>query len=435
MNPLDRPLTRRSFLRRSGTAAGVTVAAASFPAILRGAVDSKPLKVALVGCGGRGSGAANQALKADPGAQLVYMADAFADRLDTSLNNLRATFKDQPEKVKVTPETSFVGLDGIDKVLATDVDVVILTTPPGFRPEYFEKTVKAGKHAFVEKPIAVDAPGYRRFMEAARLSKEKGLGVQSGFCWRSHYLERETYKRVLGGDMGQIQAAHGTYLASTPWVKERKPEWSDLEWQLRNWLHHTWLSGDHIVEQAIHTVDKICWAFNDATPLSAQGMGGRQQRVEEQYGNQWDHFSVVFDFGEERRGFFMCRQMAGCWGDVSDYVYGTKGILNKKSGTRANIRFADGNAWKYEGEKNDMYQTEHDEFFASLRAGKPVNFAEKLAHSTMVGILGRMAAYTGQPVTWEDAIKSKEVLGPDKLDWKMALPVQPVAMPGRTKFA
>jgi hypothetical protein len=143
----------------------------------------------------------------------------------------------------------------------------------------------------------------------------------------------------------------------------------------------------------------------------------------------------VFDFGEERRGFFMCRQMAGCWGDVSDYVYGTKGILNKKSGTRANIRFADGNSWKYDGPKNDMYQTEHDEFFASLRAGKPVNFAEKLAHSTMVGILGRMAAYTGQPVTWEDAIKSQEVLGPDKLDWKMALPVQPVAMPGRTKFA
>ncbi len=408
--------------------------AASFPAVLRGAADTKPIKVALVGCGGRGSGAANQALKADPGAQLVAMADAFQDRLDTSLKNLQATFKDQPEKVKVTPETSFVGLDSIDKVLATDVDVVILTTPPGFRPEYFEKCVKAGKHTFVEKPIAVDAPGYRRFMESARLSKEKGLGVQSGFCWRAHYLERETYKRVLGGDLGTIQAAHGTYLASTPWVKERKEGWSDLEWQLRNWLHHTWLSGDHIVEQAIHTIDKINWAFNDAPPVSAQGMGGRQQRVEEQYGNQWDHFSVVFDFGQERRGFFNCRQMAGCWGDVSDYVYGTKGTLNKKSGSRASIRFADGNSWKYEGEKNDMYQTEHDELFASLRAGKPLNFAEKVAHSTMVGILGRMAAYTGQPVTWEDAIKSKETLGPDKLDWKMDLPVQAVAMPGRTKF-
>jgi predicted dehydrogenase len=178
----------------------------AFPAILRGAVDTKPLKVALVGCGGRGSGAANQALNADPGAQLVYMADAFQDRLDTALKNLQATFKDKPDKVKVTPETSFVGLDSIDKVLASDADVVILTTPPGFRPEYFEKTVKAGKHAFVEKPIAVDAPGYRRFMEAAKLSKEKGLGVQSGFCWRSHYLERETYKRVLGGDMGTIEA-------------------------------------------------------------------------------------------------------------------------------------------------------------------------------------------------------------------------------------
>jgi predicted dehydrogenase len=434
MNPTQHPLSRRSFLGHSAIALGGAVLGA--PAILRGAEDTKPLGVALVGCGGRGSGAAMQALRADKGAQLVAMGDAFKDHLENSLKNLQATFKDTPDKVKVTPETSYIGLDSIDKVLAMpNVDVVILTTPPGFRPEYFEKAVKAGKHVFAEKPIAVDAPGYRRFMEAARISKEKGLGVQSGFCWRSHYLERETYKRVLGGELGEIEAAHGTYLASTPWVKERKPEWKDLEYHLRNWLHNTWLSGDHIVEQAIHTIDNISWAFNDAPPVSAQGMGGRQQRVEDQYGNQWDHFSVVFDFGKERRGFFMCRQQAGTWGDVSDYVYGTKGRLNKKSGSRSSILFADGNTWKYEGEKNDMYQTEHDEFFASIRAGKPLNFADKIAHSTMVGLLGRMAAYTGQPVTWEDAIKSNEVLGPSKLDWNMALPTQPIAMPGRTKYA
>lgn len=425
-------LTRRAFLEKSAAA----VALAGAPHILRGAEDTKPIKVALVGCGGRGSGAAMQALRADSDTQLAAMADAFSDRLDTSLSNLRATFKDEPKKVKVTPETSFVGLDAIDKVLAMpDIDVVILTTPPAFRAEHYEKAVKAGKHAFVEKPIAVDAPGYRRFLDAVKAGKEKGLGLQSGFCWRSHYLEREVFKRVLGGDIGQVLATHGTYLGGTPWTKERKEGWKDLEYHLRNWIHMTWLSGDHLIEQAIHTVDKMCWTFDDANPVSAQGMGGRQQRVEEMYGNQWDHFSVVYDYGDERKGFIMCRQQAGCWGDVSDYVYGTKGSVRKKSGTMAAIKYADGNTWKYDGPKNDMYQTEHDEFFASIRAGKPLNFGEKIAHSTMVGLLGRMAAYTGQPVTWEDAIKSNEKLGPEKLDWDMTLPVQPVAMPGRTKLS
>jgi predicted dehydrogenase len=434
MSPDLAPLSRRSFLKHSSALAGGAVFAAAFPSIVRGAQDTQPIKVALVGCGGRGSGAAMQALKADPGAKLTAMADVFSERIETSLNNLKATFKDQPEKVLVTPETSFAGLDAIDKVVASDVDVVLLATPPGFRPEHFEKCVKAGKHTFCEKPVAVDAPGYRRFMEAARLSKEKNLAVQSGFCWRTDNMEREVHEKILGGELGAIHATYGTYLGGTPWTKERKPEWKDLEYHLRNWLHMTWLSGDHIVEQAIHTIDKICWVFGDAAPVSAHGMGGRQQRIEPEYGNQWDHFSIVFDFDEDRRGFFMCRQQAGCWGDVSDSVYGTKGIVRKKSGTSASIKFTDGNSWRFTGEKNDKYQTEHDELFASIRAGKPVNFAEKMAHSTMVGILGRMAAYTGQPVTWEDAIKSTEKLGPEKLDWEMELPVQPVAMPGRTKF-
>jgi myo-inositol 2-dehydrogenase/D-chiro-inositol 1-dehydrogenase len=436
-SPIDSilSLSRRSFLEKSAAALATTALVGGLPSILRGAEDEKPIKIALVGCGGRGSGACSQALKADKGTVLVAMADAFQDRLDIALSNMKASFKDTPEKVKVTPETSFVGLDAIDKVLAMDVDVVLLCTPPGFRPEHFEKAVRAGKHAFVEKPIAVDGPGYRRFLESAKLSKEKNLGVQSGFCWRSSTMERDVYQRLHGGDLGLVTAAHGTYLGGTPWVKPRQEGWKDLEYHLRNWMHMTWLSGDHLVEQAIHTVDKMCWTFGDADPVSAQGMGGRQQRVEDQYGNQWDHFSVVYDFGEERRGFIMSRQQAGCWGDVSDYVYGTKGTLRKKSGTMAAIKFADGNTWKWEGKKNDMYQTEHDEFFASIRAGKPVNFSDKVAHSTMVGILGRMAAYTGQPVTWEDAIKSTEKLGPDKLDWAMTLPVQPIAMPGRTKFA
>src|SRR5260221_530550 len=334
-NDPDSVFSRRTFIEKSAATLAPTALAGGFPQILRGAEDDKPIKIALVGCGGRGSGACSQALKADKGTVLMAMADAFHDRLDVALNNMRASFKDQPEKVKVTPETSFVGLDAIDKVLATDVDVVLLTTPPGFRAEHFEKCVRAGKHAFVEKPIAVDAPGYRRFMESAKLSKKKGLGVQSGFCWRSHYLQREVYQKIIQGELGQVMAAHGTYLGGTPWVHPRQEGWKDLEYHLRNWIHMTWLSGDHIVEQAIHTVDKMSWVFGDADPVSAQGMGGRQQRVEDQYGNQWDHFSIVYDYGDERRGFIMCRQQAGCWGDVSDYVYGTKGTLRKKRGSMA----------------------------------------------------------------------------------------------------
>lgn len=433
-NEFDSRLSRRSFLSKSALA-GATVAS-GFPMI--GRADVKPdqkLKIALVGCGGRGTGAANQALNADKNIALVAMADAFSDRLDTSLTNLKKT---QGDKVQVDDAHKFVGLDGIDKVLAMpEIDVVLLTTPPGFRPEYFEKTVKAGKHAFCEKPIATDAPGVRRFLAAAEESKKKGLGCQSGFCWRSHYMERETYKRIQDGAIGDVRAAHGTYLGGTPWVKPRKEEWSDLEWQLRNWMYFTWLSGDHIVEQAIHTVDKMSWVFGDVAPISAQGMGGRQQRVEDEYGHIWDHFSIVYDYPDGKKGFIMCRQQQGCWGDVSDHVWGTKGTLRKTSGRMSVITPAGGgDAWKYDGEKNDMYQTEHDEFFASIRAGKPLNFAEKLAHSTMVGILGRMAAYTGQPVTWEDAIKSNEDLRPQQpLDWKMSLKTPPIPMPGRTKFS
>jgi predicted dehydrogenase len=216
-------------------------------------------------------------------------------------------------------------------------------------------------------------------------------------------------------------------------VKPRQEGWSDLEAQLRNWMYYCWLSGDHLVEQAIHTVDKMSWAFGDIAPVSATGQGGRQQRVEEQYGHIYDHFTIAYEYPDGARGFISCRQQHGCASDVSDHVIGTKGMLRQTSG-RLNAITAGGESWKYRGEKNDMYQTEHDEFFASIRAGQPVNFGDKLAHSTMVGIMGRMSAYTGQTITWEDAMNSQEVLAPPSLDWAMKLETPPVPMPGRTKF-
>jgi predicted dehydrogenase len=330
----------------------------------------------------------------------------------------------------------FLGLDAIDRILATDVDVVLLTTPPGFRAEHFEKAVKAGKHTFLEKPVAVDGPTYRRFLEAARASKEKGLGVQSGFCWRASYAERETQAKIQAGEIGEVRATFGTYLAGTPWVRPRETGWTDLEWQLRNWAYFTWLSGDVIVEQAVHTVDKMLWAFGDIAPVAAMGVGGRAQRVEPEYGQSFDHFSINYEFPNSGRGQVMCRQQAGCFNETRDEIYGSKGQVDQVSGSYNSIRDLKGETtWRYKGPKNDKYQTEHDEFFASLRTGNPVNFADAIAHSSMVAVLGRMAAYTGQRVTWEEAIASKEDLRPaNELSWDMKLEVPPVAVPGRTKF-
>jgi myo-inositol 2-dehydrogenase/D-chiro-inositol 1-dehydrogenase len=421
-------VSRRVFLGTSTAAAFGTALGSRAEA----ALDQKKLKIALIGCGGRGTGAASQALKADANVELVALADIAPDQMDKSLAVLQKAVG--PEKINVQEDHKFSGLDGIDKVLATDVDVVLLTTPPGFRPEHYEKAVKAGKHAFCEKPIAADAPGVRRFLAAVAESKKQGLGCQSGFCWRAKYAERETQQKIRDGVIGDVRAVYGTYLGGTPWVKPRQAGWTDLEYQLRNWMYFTWLSGDHLVEQAVHTVDKMCWTFNDMDPVSATGTGGRQQRVEEQYGHIYDHFAIQYEYPGGARGFIFCRQQQGCAAEVSDHYLGTKGTIDQVSGRTNRLRTFEGDSWKFDGENNDMYQTEHDEFFASLRQGKPLNNGEKLAHSTMVAIMGRMAAYTGQTVTWEDAINSKEVLAPAQLDWKMTLATPPVAIPGRTKF-
>lgn len=427
-------LSRRTFLGTTAAAALGTALATGAPAGREGDAG-KTLKIALVGCGGRGTGAASQALQADSNIELTALADIAGDQIDKSLENLKRV-KGAGEKVKVDDAHKFVGLDAIDKVLALDVDVVLLTTPPGFRAEHFEKAVKANKHAFIEKPVGTDAPSVRRFMAAADESKKKGLGAQSGFCWRSKYAERETQQKIREGLIGEVRATYGTYLGNTPWVKPRQEGWTDLEYQLRNWMYFTWLSGDHLVEQAVHTVDKMCWTFDDVDPVSATATGGRQQRVEDQYGHIYDHFAVQYEYPGGARGFIFCRQQQGCFNEVADHYLGTKGTVDQVSGRFNRIKVPGGENWKFDGTNNDMYQTEHDEFFASIRAGQPLNFAHKMAHSTMVAIMGRMAAYTGQTITWEDAINSKESLAPEgPLDMKMTLATPPIAIPGRTKFA
>jgi myo-inositol 2-dehydrogenase/D-chiro-inositol 1-dehydrogenase len=366
-------------------------------------------------------------MSADPHVQLTAVGDAFADRVQTSLDNLRKMF---PEKMAVTDDHCFVGFDAYKNVIDSGVDVVILATPPHFRPAHLQAAVAAGKHVFAEKPVAVDAPGVRSVLETCAEAKKKGLSVVSGLCYRYDLAKRETIQRVHDGAVGDIVALNVNYNTGTLWMHPRKESWSDMEWQLRNWLYFTWLSGDHNTEQHVHSLDKAAWVMRDEPPVKAWGLGGRQVRVQPEYGNIFDHHAVVYEYASGVKLFSFCRQQAGCSVDVSDYVLGTKGTADLMKHT---IKSGDTN-WRYRGEAPNMYQQEHDELFASIRSGNPINNGEYMSRSTMLAILGRMCTYTGQTITWEKALASQEKLGPADYQWgQMDVPL--VAMPGITQFA
>ena len=424
--------TRRRFLK-TGSMAAMMGAVAPYISIAPKtfAANSETIKVGLIGCGGRGSGAAGQALAADNNVMLTAMGDVFQDRLHGSLEALK---KQAGEKVQVTPEKQFVGLDAYKKVLDSGVDLVILTTPPGFRPLHLAAAVEAGKHIFCEKPMATDAPGVRSVMESVKKAKQKKLALVAGFCWRYNFGERAIFQRIHGGDIGELRALQTTYNTGPIWVHPRKPGQTDMEYQLRNWYYFTWLGGDHIVEQAVHSIDKMAWAMKDAAPVSAVAVGGRQVRTGEEYGHIYDHFSVVYNYANGERGYHMCRQQAGCSTDNSDYFMGTKGIAKIKA--FGALEITGDKPWKFAGDRPDMYQVEHNELFASIRKGEPLNDGDRMASSTMLAIMGRMAAYTGQVIKWEEALNSQESLAPANLhDWNAPIPVPSVAMPGQTKFA
>lgn len=422
--------TRRGFLKASSVAV-VGGALAGSLALSRSAhaAGSDVLKIGLIGCGGRGTGAAAQALKADANVKLTAMGDAFADRLQSSLTQLR---KQSEDKVAVTEETCFVGFDAYKQVIDSGVDVVLLCSPPHFRPAHLQAAVAAGKHVFAEKPVAVDAPGVRSVLASAEEAKKKGLSVVSGLCYRYDLPKREVMQRIHDGEIGDILAVHSSFNTGTLWKYDRKPEWSDMEWQMRNWLYFTWLSGDFNVEQHVHSLDKAAWALGGLLPTSAIGLGGRQVRIEPAYGHIYDHHAVVYEYKQDGRNdvkvFSYCRQQAGCAVDVSDYVIGTKGTADVM---RHEIKVNGETAWRYRGQPGNMYQREHDELFASIRSGKPINNGDYMANSTMTAILGRMATYTGKRITWEDAMKSQENLSPPTYEWGK-IEVPPVAMPGLT---
>ena len=434
-NPSSPQQNRREFLKTSSTALATATLASPF--ILsreaQAAANTDTIKIGLIGCGGRGSGAASQALHADPNVHLVAIGDLFPEQISRSLEVLKAD-KEVGARVQVDAGHQFTGLDAFKKVIASGVDVILLATPPGFRPQHLRAAIKAGKHVFCEKPMATDAPGVRSVMESVRMSKEKNLALVAGFCWRYELGRRAFYQRVHDGAIGDVRFVHATYLTSPvkpmPAPETRKAGVGDVEWQLRNWYNFVWICGDGLVEQACHSVDKIAWAFKDAPPLKCVATGGRQLPNHE--GNIFDHIDVFYEWEDGARATMAQRQIPNCYGDNSDFVLGTKGNGTIKGGSEPFITGE--NKWKYRGEKPDMYQVEHNELFASIRAGKFINDGEWMAKSTLLAIMGRMAAYTGQEVTWEQALNSKWSIVPENLTWDQKLAIEPLAIPGRTKL-
>lgn len=419
--------SRRNFVKVSSTITAGTIL--STPYISKAAEKNKIIKIGLVGIGGRGSGAAAQAMNADPNVALTAIGDLFEDRIKLRSRILKARGRD---KYQVTDETTFTGFDAYKKVIDSGVDVVILTTPPAFRPQHLEYAIAKGVHCFFEKPVAVDAPGVRKVIELARQAKEKNLSFMSGFCWRHHYPKREIFGRILDGGIGDVNAMYSTYNGGEVWKKPREDGWSDLEAQTRNWNAQLWLSGDSIVEQAVHCIDMMQWAMGESLPVHAEGTGGRQVYNDpDKYGNIYDHFAISYQWENGARGYHFSRQQNGTAGSYELELFGNKGFCSAKN---RHLIDAGDNSWRYRGENNDMYQTEHNELFAAIRTEKPFNDGERAAHSTMVAILGRMVAYTGQKITYNDALNSKESLVPLDYNWEMEMPVPPPPTPGVTRF-
>lgn len=416
---------RRNFLKATAALTGGAITVAARPVHgFHHSVDDT-LKVGLIGCGGRGTGAAVNAAHADPNVKITALCDAFDDRIQSSLKALQTELKD---KCAVDSDHCFSGLDGYKKLMASDVDVVLLCSTPYFRPDHMEAAVKAKKHIFCEKPISTDVAGAMRVWEACRQAAKEGLNVVSGLCWRYDPAVRAVMARIKDGAIGEIRAIQENYLTGTLWHRGNNPQWSPLEYQIRNWLYFTWLSGDLIAEQHIHSLDKGMWLMNDEPPVSCYGSGGRQVRVEEQWGNVYDHFACVYEWANGVKMFSQARQIGGCMNDTEDYVIGTTG---RAQVLRNVIEPTKGTAWTFTRTKEmpDMYDSEHQELFRAIRQGTPINNGDYMCKTTLVAVMGREACYTGQKLTWDDFLKSNLKLGPDQLDWN-SVPECKVAMPG-----
>ena len=429
--------SRRDFLKTSAVASAgaALIVPAGFSSTLYASGDDT-VKVGLVGCGGRGTGAAGQALSVNGNVKLMAAGDIFEENAAAGVERIKKGLGDRQDRVQVTPDRTFSGLDAYQKVIDSGVDLVILATPPGFRPVHFEYAVKAGKHVFMEKPVAVDAPGVRQVIEANKIAKQKKLKVGVGLQRHHHAGYLETIKRIKDGVIGDVIALRAYWNGTTPWDprKTREQCRSEMEYQIVNWYYYNWLSGDHICEQHIHNLDVCNW-IKGKYPVKANGMGGRQVRTDKKYGEIFDHHFVEYHYDDGSIMFSQCRQMGGCWNSVSEYVHGSKGSANPSGSIHGN-----GIDWTYPEKAKDPFQVEHDDMIAAIRKGDEYNEGDYGAYSSMTAILGRMCTYSGKEISWEQALNSDISLAPKVYSLDAEPPVKmnangayPIAVPGLSK--
>jgi predicted dehydrogenase len=416
----DGNLTRRDFIK--------TAAAASFATAIPGnlglfAAGSDALRIGVIGCGGRGTDAAINCLNGASGVEVIALGDLVPDRVESSYKKLKEAF---PGRVNVPAERRFAGFDNHLKVCAVpEVNLIVTAAPPGFRPLHFKAAVEAGKHVFMEKPVAVDPVGIRSVIASSDLALRKGLGVVAGTQRRhqKHYLE--LIRRIKDGQIGEIVGAQCYWNQGDLWVKMRDAGMSEIEWQCRNWLYFSWTSGDHIVEQHVHNIDVVNWAIG-ALPKNIVAMGGRQVRTAPEYGNIFDHFAVEYEYPNGVRVASYCRQTKGAAERIEERIVGTKGVAFGYGEIKGE------KPWKFEGEEINPYVQEHTDLVASIRSGKPLNEGRQIAESTMCAVIGRMSAYTGRAISWDWAMNSSKLdLSPAKYEFGPN-PVDPVAVPGTT---
>ena len=431
---------RRNFIKKTTLATtgiiSTTLPVRSFANVL----DNKKLKRALVGCGGRGSGAVVNAHSADDQVELVSMADVFQDKLDSSLKAITDHF-DGRKKIKVKEKNKFIGFNSYKKAI-DEADVVILTTPPGFRPYHFEYAIKQNKHVFMEKPLATDPVGIRKVLDMAKIAKEKKLSVVVGL--QRHYEKKYTtlHNMITQGNIGKITSGQVYWNDGGVWVNQRQVGQSELEYQMRNWYYFNWICGDHILEQHIHNIDVANW-FIGSYPKSAQGMGGRQTRTGKEYGEIFDHHYVEFNYNSGAVISSQCRHQKGCDSRIDEVFQGTKGSVELGKGVITDLRGKE--LYRYPsvlGQEANPYQVEHDEFFKSIRSNDIISDAENGAKSTLSAIMGRMATYSGKTVTWDEVLNSDHQIMPESVDWDTTPPSLPdengfysIPKPGVTKFS
>ncbi|MDD4872028.1 MAG: Gfo/Idh/MocA family oxidoreductase [Kiritimatiellae bacterium] len=422
--------SRREFLK---TSAGLTAAAATLNLGRSAwAAGGDTIKIGMIGCGGRCTGAAMDALDADPGVKLVAMAEIFSDKLESSLTKIKAHC---PDRTQVDAAHKFTGFDGYKHVIESS-DVVLIACSSKFHPKYMRAAIDAGKHVFVEKPHGIDPVGVRATQEAADLARTKNLCVLSGLHNRYNPGVIETMKRIHDGAIGNIVSMEVNFLRAPYVLVERQPGWSEIEYQFRNWYHFTWLAGDDVTQSLVHSVDKACWVMHEETPLKAHGLAGRSASFGTIYGDAFDHHSVVYEYANGVKMYALCRTQKNCYGGVSDYVYGTKGrasLLNYKIQGETN--------WDYPGPFPSPYKEEHKALFAAIRSGKPINSGSYMANSTMVAVLGQIVCYTGNQLGWKKAISADFAFEPRDCDFKTEPPVKPgpdgnypIAVPGVTRL-